>query len=175
MSICSPMGRRLIMVLISNTWHLSEADQDKLDEYWKRFEQHVKPQSNHLLNRFYLRNLKQNNRPLDEFLTEANLLIQNSGYPDEIHDELMRDALVFGVDSDTVRKKCIAEGNELTLIKARETSRTEEATRQQLRVMTRDVSNPTQVDSLQKNRRGNMNRASMSYGLFLLFLVLHRT
>ena len=25
-------------------------------------------------------------------------------------------------------------------------------------MMTRDVSNPTQVDSLQKNRRGNMNR-----------------
>jgi hypothetical protein len=68
--------------------------------------------------------LKQNNRPLDEFLTEANLLIQNSGYPDDIHDDLMRDALVFGVDSDTVRKKCIAEGNELTLIKAREIART---------------------------------------------------
>ncbi|CAB4039010.1 Hypothetical predicted protein, partial [Paramuricea clavata] len=114
--------------------------------------------SNHLLNRFYLRNLKQNNRPLDEFLTEANLLTQNSGYPDEIHDKLMRDALVFGVDSDTVRKKCIAEGNELTLIKAREIARTEEATRQQLKVMTSDISNPIQVDSLQKNRRGNMNR-----------------
>ena len=69
----------------------------------------------------------------------------------------MRDALVFGVDSDTVRKKCIAEGNELTLIKAREIACTEEATRQQLKMMTRDVSNPTQVDSLQKNRRGNMN------------------
>ena len=118
-----------------NTWYLSEADQDKLDEYWKRFEQHVKPQSNHLLNRFYLRNLKQNNPPLDEFLTEANLLIQNSGYPDDIQDELMQDALVFGVDSDTIRKKCIAEGNELTLIKAREIARTEEATRQQLNMI----------------------------------------
>ena len=96
-----------------NTWNLSEEDRDKLDEYWKRFEEHVKPQSNHLLNRFYLRNLKQNGRPLDEFLTEAQLLIQNSGYPTELHDELMRDALVFGVDSDVVRKKCIAEGNDL--------------------------------------------------------------
>jgi hypothetical protein len=57
-------------------------------------------------------------------LTEANLLIQNSGYPGDIHDELMRDALVFGVDSDTVRKTCIDEGNELTLIKAREIART---------------------------------------------------
>ncbi len=144
-----------------NTWNLSEEDRDKLDEYWKRFEEHVKPQSSHLLNRFYLRNLKQNGRPLDEFLTEALLLIQNSGYPTELHDELMRDALVFGVDSDVVRKKCIAEGNDLNLRKAREIARTEEATRQQLKMMSNDTSNPTQVDSLQKGRkawRGSTSR-----------------
>lgn len=72
--------------------------------------------------------MKLNNRPLDEFLTEAKLLIQNSGYPADMNDELLRDALVFGVDSDTVRKKCIAEGNKLTLQIAREIVRTEEAT-----------------------------------------------
>lgn len=65
----------------------------------------------------------------------------------------MWDALVFGVDSDTVRKKCIAEGNELTFGKAREIARTEEATGRQLEMMTRDVPNPMQVDSLQKNRK----------------------
>lgn len=31
-----------------------------------------------------------------------------------MNDELLHDALVFGVDSDTVRKKCIAEGNKVT-------------------------------------------------------------
>ena len=37
-----------------NTWNLN-ADQTKdINEYWQRFEEHVKPQSNHLLNRFYL-------------------------------------------------------------------------------------------------------------------------
>ena len=80
--------------------------------------------------------MKQNNRPLDEFLTEAKLLIQNSGYPTDIHDELLRDALVFGVDSDIVRKKCIAEGNKLTLQKAREIARTEEANKMQLEATT---------------------------------------
>lgn len=64
-----------------NTWNLSEEQQKHLHEYWTRLEEHVKPQSNYILNRFYLRSLKQNNRPLDEFLTEAKLLIQNSGYP----------------------------------------------------------------------------------------------
>ena len=92
-------------------------------EYWKRFEEHLKLQSNHILNRFYLRSLKQNNRPLDEFLTEARLLIKNSGFPAELHDELMRDSLVFRAESDAVRKKCIAEGNSLTFKKAREIAR----------------------------------------------------
>ena len=66
----------------------------------------MKPQSNfihvHVLNCFYLWSLKQNNRPLDEFLTEVKLLVQNSGYPADVNDELLCDALVFGVDSDTV-------------------------------------------------------------------------
>ena len=92
-----------------NTWTLSEEEKNKLAEYWNLFEEHVKPQSNHILNRFYLRSLKQNNRPLDEFLTEARLLIKNSGFPAELHDELLSDSLVFGAHSDALRKKCTAE------------------------------------------------------------------
>ena len=129
-----------------NKWNLSEEQQKSLEEYWKRLEEHVKPQSNYILNRFYLRNLKQNNRPLNEFLTEAKLLIQNSGYSTDMDDELLRDALVFGVDSDIVRKKCIAEGNKLTLQKAREIARTEEATKMQLEAM----ANHSQINLLTK-------------------------
>lgn len=57
-----------------NTWSLS-CEEQKLDEYWKRCEEHVKPQSNHILYYFYLRNIKQNGRALNDFLTEAKLLI----------------------------------------------------------------------------------------------------
>jgi len=69
--------------------------------------------------------LKQNNRPRDEFPTEAKLLIQNIGYSTDMLDELLSDALVFGVDEDIVRKKYIAEGNKLTLQKTREIAHTE--------------------------------------------------
>ena len=130
-----------------NTWNLSEEQQKSLEKYWKRLEEHVKPQSNYILNHFYyLRSLKQNNRPLEEFLTEAKLLIQNSGYSTDMHDKLLRDALVFGVDSDIVRKKGIAEGNKLTLQKAREIARTEEATKMQLEAM----ANHSQINLLNK-------------------------
>ena len=127
-----------------NTWALTTDQQKDLNEYWTRFEDHVKPQANHILNRYYLRSLKQNNRPLDAFLTEARLLIQSSGYPQELHDELMRDTLVFGTDSEGVRRKCIARGNELTFTKAKEIARTEEATQMQLKAMS-DSLPPSQL------------------------------
>ena len=136
-----------------NTWNLTTDQKKNISEYWKRFEEHVQPQANKILNRYYLRNLKQNGRPLDAFLTEARLLIQNCGYPDEMQDEIMRDTLVFGTDHEAVRKKCITKGNDLTYEKARDIARTEEATQAQLRAMDAPVP-PTQVDSLgarQKN------------------------
>lgn len=52
-----------------------------------------------------------------------------------MNNELLHDALVLGVDSDTVQKKCIAEGNKLILHKAREIARTEEVTKMQLAAM----------------------------------------
>ena len=63
-----------------NTWALTDEQQKDLKEYWTRFEDHVKPQSNHILNRYYRRGLKQNNRPLATFITEARLVIQSCGY-----------------------------------------------------------------------------------------------
>lgn len=80
-------------------------------------------------------------------------MIQNSAYLSELHDELLRDAPVFSVDSDIVRKKFIAEGNDLELKKAREIARTDEATRLLLQVMTSDA-DTTQVNSLQR-AKGN--------------------
>lgn len=134
-----------------NTWNLSQEDTNKLDEYWKRFEEQIKPQSNHILNPFYLRNLRQNGRPLDDFLTEAKLLIQNSGYSSELQDELLRDTLVFGTNPDNVQKKCITKGNYLTLKKAREISYTDKATKLQLQAMLNKTD--IQVNSLHWPRR----------------------
>ena len=56
------------------------------------------------------------------------------------------------------QKKGIAEGNELTLKKAKEIARTEEATKQQLKMMANDVANSTWVDSLQNGKRRSLNR-----------------
>ena len=60
--------------------------------------------------------------------------------------ELLCTALMFGVHSDTAKKKCITEGNKLTHQIAREIVHTEEATKMQLAAMT----NYNQVNLLDK-------------------------
>ena len=102
-----------------NMWSLTTEQKKDIKEYWsKRFEEHIKPQANNILNRYYLRDLKENGRPLDAFLTEARPLIQNCGYVDEMQDEIKRDTFVFGTDHGAVHKKCIPKGNDLIFEKA---------------------------------------------------------
>lgn len=143
-SFCGPSSYYSLDLF--NTWNLSGEEQNKHDEYWMRFEEHVKPHSNHILNRYYLWNLKQNGRPLDNFLTAAKLLIQNRGYLSKLHDELLPDAL------DIVWKKFIAEGNDLTLKKPREIACTDKATRLQLQALHRAKDN---TKTKQRGQRDN--------------------
>ena len=63
----------------------------------------------------------------------------------------MRDSLVFGAESDAVRKKCTAEGNSLTFKKAREITLAEEATRLQMKAMG-NPQDQSEVNSLQNTR-----------------------
>jgi len=61
-----------------------------------------KTQSNQILSRYQLRCLKQDGMPLEEFLTKARTLIDDSGYDAAFKDETLRDMLVFGLKSDKV-------------------------------------------------------------------------
>ena len=62
----------------------------------------------------------------------------------------MPDALVFGEDSQVIRKKCIAEGNKLTYQKAREIMCTEATTKMQLQAMT----DQAEIDTVHKKDLG---------------------
>ena len=63
----------------------------------------------------------------------------------------MRDTVVFGRDHEDICEKCITKGSDLTFEKARDRTRTEEATQAQLTAMGESVP-PTQVDSLGENQ-----------------------
>ena len=51
---------------------------------------------------------------LEHFITKATGLIDKSGYHQDFKEETLCDTLVFGLNSDKVRKDAITLGNELT-------------------------------------------------------------
>ena len=99
---------------IYNTATWDEEDQFKLAPVFQKFEQYTRPQSNQILARYQLRCLKQNGLPLEEFVTKARILVDEAGYGPLVKDEMLRDTLVFGIDSHKVRKDAISKGNSLT-------------------------------------------------------------
>ena len=83
---------------IYNTTTLENDDKNKTKEVLDVLENYTKPQSNQILARYQLRCLKQGDMPLEEFVTKAWLLVDDSGYQAAVRDEHLRDLLVFGFD-----------------------------------------------------------------------------
>ena len=107
------------------TWG-DAADQFKLGPIFDKLEAYTKPQSNQILSRYQLRSLKQDNMLLEEFLTKARMLIDDSGYDPAFQEEALRDTLVFGLKSGKVRKDAISKGNALTFQQLYDLAKTEE-------------------------------------------------
>ncbi len=118
-----------------NSWGLSADDQKVLRNYWERFEAFVKPQSNELMAAWELHHVKQGNWSLEEFIAKLRTLVNEANYPDEQKDRFLRDFLVFGMNSDRVRKDCLKLGNTLTFDNARDMARAEESAEQQLKII----------------------------------------
>ncbi len=82
----------------------SRRRQLKLRPVFEKFKQYSKPQSNHILARYQLRCLKQNNTSLEEFVTKAKMLVDEAGYNPSVKEEMLRGTPVFGIDSDKSEK-----------------------------------------------------------------------
>ena len=100
-------------------------------------EAYTKPQSNQILARYQLRCLKQGDRPLEEFVTEARLLVEDGGYDPAAKENTLRDTLVFGVASDKVRKDAIALGNSLTFKQVYDLTKVDESTKTQRKIISK--------------------------------------
>ena len=113
---------------------------------------YTKPQSNQILSRYQLRCLKQGNMSLEEFVTKARLLVDDSGYPAAVKDESERDTLVFGLRSDKVRRDAIAKGNELTFQQVYELAKVDESTRAQMKAITQSE-DKTELHSVRSKKK----------------------
>ena len=73
---------------------------------------------------------------LEDFITKAKGLINESRYHQDFKEEMLRDTLVFGLNSDKVRKDAIALGNKLTFQQIYDLAKTEESTNAQMKEIT---------------------------------------
>ena len=76
--------------------------------------------------------MKQGDKTLEKFITQARRLVDDGGYPAATRDEMLRDTAVFGVESDKVQQDAIAISNNLTYLQVYDFGKTEESTEAQM-------------------------------------------
>ena len=130
------VGDKGLQIYNTSTW-ANEGDNLKIAPVMAALEAYTKPQSNQILARYQLRCLKQGDRPLEEFVTEARLLVEDGGYDPATKENTLRDTLVFGVGSDKVRKDAIALGNSLTFKQVYDLAKVDESTNAQMKIISK--------------------------------------
>ena len=84
---------------------------------------------------------------LEELLTKARTLNDDSGYDPAFKEETLWDTLVFGLRSDKGRKDAISKGNSFTFQQVYDLAKTEESTKAQT------ITHRYQVGSVHSVRR----------------------
>ena len=144
-------GDKGLQIYNTATWE-DETDQVKLNPIFEKLEAYTRPQRNQILSRYQLRCLKQDDMPLEEFLTKARTLIYDGGYDLAFKDETLRDTLVFGLRSDKVRKDAISKGSFLTFQQVYDLAKTEEIARAQMKVISQGEQN-TELYSITSRKK----------------------
>lgn len=98
-------------------------------------EAYCKPQSNQILIRYDLRVLKQRKVTVKEFVTKAKQLVEEAGYPEQMKEEMVRDTLVFGIESDQACRDAIKTADTLAYEQIYNLAKIDESTRTQMEVL----------------------------------------
>ena len=81
------VGDKGLEIYNTTTWIAD--DKDKKEPVLNALENYTKPQ------RYQLRCLKESDMSLEEFVTKAGLLVDDSGYPAAVKDESLRDTSIW--------------------------------------------------------------------------------
>ena len=139
-------GRKL-----AKTWKLSDDNAKKLDNYWSKFQDYVRPKSNFRIARYKLRTCTQDaNETVDSYASRLRSLVNEGKYNNE--DEHLIDALIFGVNSQKVQSRLLQEDDKLTFDKAIDIARSVEATREQMSHIRGEKTGDTNIDALRTSK-----------------------
>ena len=140
---------------IADTFTFAAAEQRTLQSYITRFENYVKPRSNFRVARYRLFGCsQQSDEAADAYMKRIKELISQCDYDIQVSTTLLVDVFIFGLHLKSVQSALLKEGKDLTVEKALQVARTEEATRQQIEVIRGDRDKKT-VNYVTKRRQAN--------------------
>ena len=103
----------------------TEDKTEKLDILFTKFGSYCKSKQNITVERYrFDMHVQESSETIDQYVTEFKLIAKNCGYG-KLEDQLIRDQIVCGIKSETV-KQCLLRTEDLTLDKAISIGRTEE-------------------------------------------------
>ena len=144
MTLLHVIGQEAVEVYNTINWTEDECTECNKDEgshsvdcIIKKFEGYCMPKQNVTIERHVFFNRSQNEgENFDSFLTDLKLKARTCEF-ENLKDSLIKDRIVGGIKSETVKARLLREPN-LTLNKAENICRAAEATERQLKVMTEE-------------------------------------
>ena len=138
------------------TFTLSDTDRKKISNVKEAFTNHFAPRVKEEFERFkFYGRIQSRNEPFDSFLTSIQALITTCNFHTDERDKALRDRIVFGIQSTSVREELFNVEGALTLQKCVQVCQRAEATKQYLHHMDRhETSSNTQqsADAIADNK-----------------------
>ena len=142
---------------VYNTMTLSEEEQDKIDVLFSKFESYCKPKQNVAIERYHFNTRVQGRQEtIDQYTTELRLIAKNCSFGD-LENQLVRDRLVCGTNSEEVRQRLLSV-EDLTLDKAISICRAHEETKKNAQYF--NAGSAVEVCDLKKKGGRTMQRNS---------------
>ena len=100
----------------------------RVQTYWDLLDEEFKPKGNKLLSIIELWTCnKQEDKPLNQWLTQVYNLVNICKYPEDSTDRIIKDVLIVGCNSNHARDKIIRQGEAITLNQVIEILQAEES------------------------------------------------
>ena len=139
------------------TWETA-GDEKKPDKVLEKFEKHFQPMASHRLHRYHMMTMKQNNKPIDEFLKEMKSVALKCKFKDtEETEDRMLDQLILGCSTPEAQKLLIGRDENLKLEEAAKIVRAHEATRRHMTTLNKTLTSAT-VYSVDQDKSQSRSR-----------------
>ena len=147
---------------IFNTMSFTEDETDKLDILFMKFETYCKPKQNITVERYrFNMRVQESSKTIDQYVTELKLIAKNCVYG-EIEDQLIRDRIVCGIKSETVKQRLLC-AEDLTLDKAISIGRAEEQSKKDAQLLSEEPTSEAVHGLCFRTPRGRDKNSSRSF------------